>query len=62
MYAIRSYYGDASDETVLLRAGIKRAKGLVAVLATDTDNVFLVLSARQLNPDIYIMARASHIV
>ncbi|MGB6012045.1 MAG: potassium channel protein [Desulfobacterales bacterium] len=51
--------GDASDETVLLRAGIKRAKGLVAVLATDTDNVFLVLSARQLNPDIYIMARAS---
>jgi voltage-gated potassium channel len=52
--------GDASDETVLLRAGIKRAKGLVAVLATDTDNVFLVLSARQLNPDIYIMARASH--
>jgi voltage-gated potassium channel len=51
--------GDAGDETTLLKAGIKRAKGLIAVLATDTDNVFLVLTARQLNPDIYIMARAS---
>ena len=51
--------GDAGDEITLLRAGIKRAKGLIAVLATDTDNVFLVLTARQLNPDIYIMARAS---
>lgn len=51
--------GDAGDEITLLRAGIKRAKGLIAVLATDTDNVFLVLTARQLNPDIYIVARAS---
>ncbi len=51
--------GDAGDEITLLRAGIRRAKGLIAVLATDTDNVFLVLTARQLNPDIYIMARAS---
>ena len=51
--------GDAGDEATLLRAGIKRAKGLIAVLATDTDNVFLVLTARQLNPDIFIMARAS---
>lgn len=52
--------GDAEDETNLLKAGIKRAKGLIAVLATDTDNVFLVLTARQLNPDLYIMANASH--
>lgn len=51
--------GDAGDEITLLRAGIRRAKGLIAVLATDTDNVFLVLTARQLNPEIYIMARAS---
>jgi voltage-gated potassium channel len=51
--------GDASDEETLLKAGIKRAKALIAVLATDTDNVFLVLTARQLNPGIYIMARAS---
>lgn len=51
--------GDAGDETNLIRAGIRRAKGLIAVLATDTDNVFLVLTARQLNPDLYIMANAS---
>ncbi len=52
--------GDAGDETNLIKAGIRHAKGLIAVLATDTDNVFLVLTARQLNPDIYIMANASH--
>jgi voltage-gated potassium channel len=51
--------GDASDESVLLRAGINRARGLVAALATDTDNVFLVLTARQLAPDLNIIARAS---
>jgi len=51
--------GDASDEAILQKAGIQRAKGLIAVLATDTDNVFLVLTARQLNPDLYIIARAS---
>jgi len=51
--------GDAADETNLLKAGIRRAKGLVAALATDTDNVFLVLSARQLAPELNIIARAS---
>ncbi len=52
--------GDASSEHCLVRAGIDRAKCLVAALATDTDNVFLVLTARQLNPDILIMARSSY--
>ncbi|MBS3757748.1 MAG: potassium channel protein [Desulfobacterales bacterium] len=52
--------GDAADEENLIKAGIKRAKGLIAVLGTDTDNVFLVLTARQLNPHIMIMARASN--
>ena len=51
--------GDAADEATLIRAGIKQAKSLIAVLATDVDNVFLVLTARQLNPDLYIIARAS---
>lgn len=51
--------GDAADEEVLIKAGIKRAKGLIAALGTDTDNVFLVLTARQLNPHILIIARAS---
>jgi len=51
--------GDASNEENLLKAGIKRAKGLVAALASDADNVFLVLTARQLDPDLIIIARAS---
>lgn len=51
--------GDATSEAVLQRAGIDRAKGLVAVLASDTDNVFLVLTARQLAPGLMIIARAS---
>ncbi|MCG8685297.1 MAG: potassium channel protein [Desulfobacterales bacterium] len=51
--------GDASNEEILEKAGIGKARTLVAALATDTANVFLVLTARQLNPDIYIMARAS---
>ncbi len=50
---------DATDEQVLLDAGIKHAKALVTVLATDTENVFLTLAARQLNPELYIIARAS---
>ncbi len=51
--------GDASEESNLIKAGIKSAKGLVAALSTDADNVFLVLTARQLNPDIFILARAT---
>ena len=52
--------GDASDEANLMKAGIERAECLVAALATDMDNVFLVLTARQLNPDLVIIARASN--
>ena len=52
--------GDVMDEANLVKAGIKRAKGLVAVLSTDADNVFLVLTAKQLNPDLYVIARACH--
>jgi voltage-gated potassium channel len=51
--------GDASEEANLLKAGITRARGLVAALGTDADNVFLVLSARQLAPELNITARAS---
>lgn len=52
-------FGDALEEEILEKAGIKHAAAMVAALATDEANVFLVLTARQLNPDIYIMARAS---
>ncbi len=58
----KSHYlhGDVSDETLLEKAGIKNASFLIAALGSDVSNVFLVLTARQLNPDIYILARASH--
>jgi len=50
--------GEATDESLLLRAGIKEAKGLVTAVATDADNVFLTLIAKQLNPSLFIVARA----
>jgi len=51
-------FGSSIEEKYLLKAGIKNAKVLVAVLGEDSDNVFLVLTARQLNPDLYIVARS----
>jgi voltage-gated potassium channel len=53
-------HADATDDEVLVRAGIKRAKSLIVSLPEDADNVFIVLSARSLNPDIQIISRASH--
>jgi len=53
--------GDATDEANLIKAGIERAKGLVAALGSDADNVFLVLTARQLNPKLSIVARAGEV-
>jgi len=50
--------GNATDEENLIRAGVQRAGGLVAALKTDSDNVYVTLSARQLNPGLFIMARA----
>jgi voltage-gated potassium channel len=50
--------GDATRDEVLLEAGIERAKGLVAVVSSDADNVYIVLTARSLNPQIYIVARS----
>ncbi len=50
--------GDATEESTLIKAGLEEAQGLVSALATDTNNVFLVLTARQLNPDLDIIARA----
>jgi voltage-gated potassium channel len=49
--------GDATSDDILEQAGIARAKGLVAVLHDDPDNVFVVLSARSLRPDLSIIAR-----
>lgn len=50
---------DARDENALTRAGIRKAKGLAALLPTDADNLYLILTARDLNPDLTVFARAS---
>jgi len=49
---------DATSEDALVNAKIQEAKGLVASLSNDAENVFTVLTARQLNPNIYIVAKA----
>ena len=51
--------GTATDEATLLKAGIKTAKVLMPALGSDADNVFLVLTSRGLNPNLFVIARAS---
>jgi voltage-gated potassium channel len=50
--------GDGSADDVLVRAGIHRAAGLVAVTPTDAVNTFIVLTARGVRPDLFIVSRA----
>jgi len=50
--------GDATKDDVLLEAGIERAQGLISVLPTDAENLFVVLSARVLKPGLLIYTRA----
>lgn len=50
--------GDAGDEEVLKKAGIERAKGFVAVVSSDANNAFAIMTARVLNPQLNIIARA----
>jgi voltage-gated potassium channel len=51
-------HGDATSEDILLEAGIERARGLVSVVRSDSDNVFITMSARGLNPNLFILSRA----
>jgi voltage-gated potassium channel len=51
--------GEASNDGVLEETSIRRAKGLVAAVNSDADNVFVVLSARKMNPSLHIVARTS---
>jgi voltage-gated potassium channel len=51
--------GDASEEETLQSAGVETARGLVCCLPTDADNLYIVITARGLNPDIFIVARAN---
>lgn len=53
-----AFQGDATQDEALEKAGIYRAKGLIAALNSDANNLYTVLTARQLKPDLLIVARA----
>ena len=50
--------GDATDDAILLQAGIERARSIIACADSDADNVFVTLTARELRSDVAIVARA----
>lgn len=56
---ISFYEGDATEDETLMAVGIKNAKALIATLPTDADNLYIVLTARALNPNLTIISRAS---
>ncbi|MGO9955099.1 MAG: potassium channel family protein [Solirubrobacteraceae bacterium] len=56
---IRYLESNAADDEVLLEAGIERARAIVACVDSDAENIFIALTARELRPDILIVARAS---
>ena len=58
-HGVRYIPGDPADESVLRQAGIERARGLICAVDSDAANVFITLTARALNPDLRIIARAS---
>jgi len=53
--------GDATDDSTLLRAGIKKAKGVFAVTGDDNQNFVICLTAKQLNPDLKVVAECNEI-
>ena len=56
-----SLHGDASDDDVLLQAGIHHATGIFAVTGDDSMNMMIVITAKQLRPDIRVVARAHEV-
>lgn len=53
--------GDATDDQTLARCGIKQARGLVSALPQDRDNIFVILTARELNPKLRIISKVDEI-
>ncbi len=51
--------GDATDESIMMDAGIKRARGVIITTGDDVDNLFITLTAREIHPEIWIVTRAS---
>jgi voltage-gated potassium channel len=56
---LRHVSGDATEDGVLIAAGIQHAKSLASVLPNDSDNLFVTLTSRELNPSLNIIARSS---
>ena len=56
---VLALHADAREEEALRRAGIASAKGLIALLPSDSDNLYVILTARELNPGLCIIARAN---
>jgi voltage-gated potassium channel len=50
--------GDATNDEALVRAGIEHAKGLITVVSSDPENVYTTLSAKTLNPEVFVVSRA----
>jgi voltage-gated potassium channel len=50
--------GDATSDDILIEAGIERARGLVTVVLSDADNLFITMTARGINPKLFILSRA----
>jgi len=50
--------GDATQDKILIKAGIKRAKGVVCVLPSDAENLYVILTAKELNQQVYIISRS----
>lgn len=50
--------GDATHDKTLLEAGIKRAKGVICVLPSDAENLYVILTAKELNRNVYILSRS----
>lgn len=53
--------GDATNEDILIQAGLKNAQGVAIVLGSDPDNLFVTMTVKTLNPDIFILTRCSTI-
>ncbi len=51
-------HGDASQEEILIKAGIRRAKALAALLRSDADNLYLVLTVKLINPSLFVFSKA----
>lgn len=54
-----AFVGDSTKENELHKAKIEKAKGIVASLGDDSSNLFVTLTARQINPDLFIVSRAN---